>query len=429
MQYELIHPREQLQILMKRIYRYGMTTTSGGNMSILDDKGDICITPTGVDKGALTWDDILQVKANGNVKGRHQPSSEFLFHKTIYEVRPDIRGIVHAHPSTLVSYSIVRKIPPIKIIPQANEVCGQIGFASYALPGSKKLGQNIASTFEAGIESVMMENHGVVCGGKNLLHAFQRFETLDFCARLAIKAIVLGGYHELNDHQLSLFYHTKNELREFYPEYRSNRERVYRRHICEIVHRAYEQQMMTSTEGVVSVRLDKDSFLITPTSKDRKLLNIVDVVLIHHAKRELGKLPSRSVLLHDRIYKDHPEIQSIMSAQAPSATAFSVSEELFNTRTIPESYILLRDIPKISYGPQYTDEQVISDRISENTPVVLQQNDAVLTVGSTLLEAFERLEVAEFSARSLIDAKILGGLIAINEHQIRKIKLHYLNTN
>jgi L-fuculose-phosphate aldolase len=429
MQYELVHPCEQLQMLMKRIYSYGMTTTSGGNMSVLDEKGNIWITPTGVDKGALNWDDIVQVKADGNAKGRHQPSSEFPFHKAIYEVRPDIRGIVHAHPSTLVSYSIVRKIPPIKIIPQANEVCGRIGSAGYALPGSKKLGHNIASAFEAGFDSIMMENHGVVCGGKNLLHAFHRFETLDFCARLAIKATVLGGYNELNDHQLSLFYHTKNELGEFYPECRTNRERAYRRHICEIVHRAYEQQMMTSTEGVVSVRLDKDSFLITPTSKDRKLLNIADIVLVQNNKREVGKLPSRSVLLHDRIYKDHPQIQSIMSAQSPSATAFSVSGEVFNTRTIPESYILLRDIPKISYGPQYTDEQLISNRISEDTPVVLLQNDAVLTVGSTLLEAFDRLEVAEFSARSLIDAKILGGLIAINEHQIREIELHYLKNN
>jgi len=160
MNFDLIHPRDQLVMLMQRVYRYGMTTTSGGNMSIRDENGDTWITPAGVDKGSLTWEDIVQVKVDGEIEGRHRPSSEFPFHKAIYEARPNLRGIVHAHPCALVSFSIVRKTPPTAIIPQAREICGRVGFAPYALPGSDQLGKNIAGTFKQGFDSILLENHG-----------------------------------------------------------------------------------------------------------------------------------------------------------------------------------------------------------------------------------------------------------------------------
>ena len=75
MNFELLHPADQLVMLMERIYRYGMTTTSGGNLSILDENGDIWITPGSVDKGSLSRKDIIQVKPDGTVIGIHKPSS------------------------------------------------------------------------------------------------------------------------------------------------------------------------------------------------------------------------------------------------------------------------------------------------------------------------------------------------------------------
>ena len=131
------------------------------------------------------------------------------------------------------------------------------------------------------------------------------------------------------------------------------------------------------------------------------------------------------MLLHDRIYTDHPEIEAIVTAQAPNATAFSICQQKFDTRTIPESYILLRDIPKLPFGPQFTDEKRIAGAVGKNTPVLLLENDAIVTVGSTLLEAYDRLEVAEFSARSLIDAAMLGGLVAIGEQEIKELEKHF----
>ena len=69
------HPRDQIMLAMERIYRYRMTTTSGGNLSIREPGGDIWITPARVDKGSLTRDDIVRVGKDGTIHGPHRPSS------------------------------------------------------------------------------------------------------------------------------------------------------------------------------------------------------------------------------------------------------------------------------------------------------------------------------------------------------------------
>ena len=147
MKFDLLSPRQQLMQIMNRIYYSGMTTLSGGNLSIRDGDGSIWITPAGVDKGKLTRADMMCIAPDGTVTGLHQPSSELPFHRAIYNRRPDMRAIVHAHAPALVAFSIVRKVPDTGIIPQARRICGRVGYAPYALPGSEVLGESIAEHF------------------------------------------------------------------------------------------------------------------------------------------------------------------------------------------------------------------------------------------------------------------------------------------
>jgi L-fuculose-phosphate aldolase len=426
MDFSLQHPRDQLVQIMQRIYGYGMTTTSGGNLSIRDENGDVWITPAGVDKGTLRPEDMVCVAADGTVRGLHKPSSEVPFHRAIYDRRPDFHAIVHAHPPALVSFSIVRQIPNTQMLPQAHAVCGAVGYAPYALPGSEELGQIIADTFARGFDVVLLENHGVVTGGKDLLGAFQRFETLDFCARTIIQASILGPVQSLTDDQIAQFECCRVALPEFDLVAHSSHERELRQQICRVVHRAYDQRLMTSTEGTASARVDADSFLITPFGVDRKYLDIEDLVLVRDGRHERGKTPSRATLLHATIYRDHPEIGAIVSAQSPNSTAYSVTRQHFDTRTIPESYIVLRDIPLIPYGEQLGSGQPISDVLSRDTPVILIQNDAILTTGETLMQAFDRLEVAEFSAAALIQTAALGPLVPIDDEAIAALRARFL---
>ncbi len=425
MKFQLLHPRDQLVNIMNRIYHNEMTTLSGGNLSIKDENGDVWITPSGVDKGKLTPRDIMCVRADGVIEGPNKPSSEYPFHRAIYARRPDLRAIVHAHPPALVSFSIARQIPDTNIIPQAQRICSQVGYAPYALPGSEQLGANIAATFAEGYNVVLLENHGIATGGADLLTAFQRLETLDFCARTLLKARVLGQVTTLNAAQLVPSDLSHQHIPGFVPGPPGSRERELRQQIVEIVHRACDRYLMISTEGVVSARLDAHSFLITPTGLDRQSVEIEDIVLIRDGQSEGGKRPSRSVRLHEAIYRQHPHIHCIMTAQSPHATAYAITGAPFDSKTIPETYILLRNIPLIPYGAQYNEPGLIANALAPQTPVLLIQNDCILTTGGTVLEAFDRLEVAEFSARALIDTAALGPLVPIGAAEIRDLEVAF----
>ena len=403
-----LHPRDAIVETMSRIYGYRMTTTSGGNLSIRDDAGDIWISPARVDKGKLTRNDVVCVKADGAVEGLHPPSSEFPFHKAIYEARSDIRAIVHAHPVALVAFSICQSSPNTRLFHQTHSVCGKVGFAPYACPGSKKLGENIAATFAEGCDSVILENHGVVVGGDSLSDAFQRFEAFEFAGKTLIKAGQLGEVRYLDDTQLQQAANRSVTLATFEPSAAGANERELRRELCEFLRRGCRQRLLISTEGSFSARLDDNSFLITPTQQDRELLSAGDLVLVTDGQREAGKKASRAVWAHQEIYQNNPSVGAIVFAHPVNATAFSVTDVRFDTRTIPESYVFLRDVNRVPYGVQYRDDGEIANFVSESSPTAILENDGVLVTGSSVLHAFDLLEVLESTAESVINARAIG---------------------
>lgn len=422
MQFELLHPADQIILMMERIYGYGMTTTSGGNLSILDENGDIWITPAGIDKGTLSRNDIVCVKPDGQITGIHKPSSELPFHRLIYTTRPDLKAVVHAHPPALVSFSMVRRIPDTNILPSEREICGDVGMAKYALPGSEELGMNIAEIFAKGINTVMLENHGVVIGGNHLFEAFKTFETLDFCARLEIKASRMGKTLRLSEEDYTKV-RTNSEVQRisFKPVGYSSLEREHRREMVKFIQRSYEQRLFTSTQGTFSQRLGDGSFLITPYGMDRKYIDVENIVRIDKGEVEEGKTPSRSVDLHAHIYESHTHIDSIIIAHPPNIMAFAVTDAEFDSRTIPESYILLRRTPKLPFGSIYVEPQNAAAIFTRDTPVALVENNCVIVTGQSLLNAFDRLEVAEYSAKAIIDTRSIGDIVLIDDNKIHDI--------
>lgn len=420
----LMHPADQITLIIGRIYRDGMTTTSGGNISIRDDNGDIWITPGSIDKGTLRASDIMCVKPDGTVIGRHKPSSEFPFHKAIYEMRPEMTAVIHAHPPALVSFSIVHQIPDTGIIPQARQICGKIGFAPYGLPGSAELGEKIAAEFRAhpDFKAVIMENHGVVLCGEDMADAYQRFETLEFCARTILNAKILGGAHSLSDEQINK--HDRAVPHDFpsfggasYP----SDERSIRSNIVKIVRRACDQGLMISSYGTVSVRWHGDDFLITPPEVARWDIEPNDIVQVCGDEAEPGKIPSRSVAMHREIYRRNPKINSIILTQSPNLMGFGVSGRKFDVRTIPESWIMLKDVPTVPFGMLYDDTARLAAMFRDN-PCILLANDSVVVTGDALLQTFDRLEVAEFTARSLIMASSLGSMHPISDREVEELR-------
>ena len=419
-----MHPADQIVTIMNRIYDYGMTTTSGGNLSILDDDGVMWISPSGIDKGSLRREDIMQVFPDGTYKGLHTPSVEYPFHMAIYKARPDLKAILHAHPPALVAFSVTRKYPNVLLVPHARLICGELAYADYAVPGSKKLGENISKCFAEGHNTVLLENHGVVLGSdEDLFKAFMMFETLDFCARLEINAHTIGQTaRPLTEAELERFkLKTQPRMEEFEPHHTSE-ELAARRDICTLMKRAYRNQLFTSSQGTFSTRLSDGRFLITPYDKDRDYLEPADLVLIENGRREAGKIPSRSVSLHEAIYRKHPEINSIIVAHPHNIMAFAVTDQVFDARLIPESYIQLRNVRKFPFGATFLETEELADQLTPSNPVAIIENDCVITTGNSLINAFDRLEVMEYSAKSIIMTHHVGPIVPITEEEVDEIE-------
>ena len=423
MNYEFLHPRDEIVLTISRIYRNKMTTTSGGNLSILDENGDMWITPAGVDKGSLTADDIVCVKQDGSVVGRHKPSSEYPFHRVIYDMRPDLAAIVHAHPMALVAFSISKRVPNTRIVPQAYRWNGKVGFAPYGIPGSEDLGHKIAEKFAAGFDSVILESHGVCCGGRTLQDAFQRFEMLELCARTEIKASKLGTPQYLTEEQLQL--ESRNDIRLATFDHNQNEmsiaEKDLRNKICEFVGRGYRQWIFTGATGSLSARLDANSFLITPHPLDRFSVMPEEIVLVRNGKCESGKIPSRAALSHRAIYEDHPEVNSIINANPVNCLAFSVCNRVIDTKTLPECYIFLREVSLLPFETTFSNLAKMAETLSLRHPAAILCNNGVMVVGADVLSAFDKLEVLECSAEAIIGSIPIGGYVPMSKEVIDDI--------
>jgi L-fuculose-phosphate aldolase len=425
---------------LERIYAYKMTTTSGGNLSIRDSEGDVWITPARVDKGSLRPADVVRVRPDGSSEGLHPPSSELPFHRAIYRARPDIRAIVHAHPVALVAFSICGMIPDVRTIPQASHVCGKVGFAAYELPGSEKLGNVIAETFASGADCVMLENHGVVCGGTDLANAFQRFETLEFTAKTIVKGSILGPVRSLSAEQIELFEQTTSpehasaaRFSAFEPGPASTEEKAVRQLLADFVRRGYRQRLFTSTEGSFSARVGTRSvddanggFVITGYRVDRKNVTEDELVLVSGDRHEAGKIPSRAATVHQAIYRKYPEINAIVNAMPVNTTAFACSSERLDTRTIPESYIFLLDVPVAPYDYPYRHIEKLVGMVSPRQPVVMMEHNGALVAGKSVLDAFDRLEVLEATTEAVINARHLGPVKVMGAEKIAELRMAFL---
>ncbi len=421
-----IHPADQLVMFMQRIYDKGLTTTSGGNLSIMDSDGNIWITPAGVDKGTLTRKDIICVHPDGTTEGPHKPSSELPFHASVYKMRPDLKAVLHAHPPALVAFSIIRQIPNLDLIPSIRSVCKDARIAVYGVPGSDDLGNKVGAVFADGCDIAVLENHGVCIGAPDMFTAFQRFETLNYAADLQIQATKIGSVKSLDERDQRMAvtnHHTKMD--DFIPRSHSSEELSARRDMITLIRRSYRMGLFTATHGTYSVRLSDNSFLITPFGLDRAYLEEDDLVRVKANMKEVGKTPSRAVKLHEKIYEENPEIRAILQAHPLNAMAFAVSDADFDPRTIPESYILLRDIKKIPYGKIYTDYDEITDEFGPAHPALMVENNCVIVTGNSLLQAFDRLEVMETTAHSIINSVNIGNIVHIKDSEVEDLKVAF----
>lgn len=182
----------------KKMRFAGLTTGSGGNLSMRGEKG-IWITPSAMDYEMMVAEDILLVDGSGKiVKGRRKPSSELGFHLAVYRERPDIHAIVHTHsPSATTLACLGWPLPAVHYL-VAWSGKKEVPVVPYATFGSEELAEIVAQGLQDGY-ALLLANHGLVALGANLETAFSVAEEIEFVADIYLKAKSLGDPVILSD--------------------------------------------------------------------------------------------------------------------------------------------------------------------------------------------------------------------------------------
>ena len=198
---DFIKEREEVAYFMRRLYEQKLTTTSGGNVSLrVGDK--VFITPSQLDKGRIKSEEIGMITLDGeNLTPHLKVSMESKMHLAIYNQRSDVKAIVHAHPVYATSYAIAGKEIKTNLAGEAWAVLGKTVFAPYALMGSQNLANNVGTAALNG-NCILMENHGILTVGENLLQAFDRLEVLEAAAKMNLITQLLGNGRELSPKEL-----------------------------------------------------------------------------------------------------------------------------------------------------------------------------------------------------------------------------------
>jgi L-fuculose-phosphate aldolase len=188
---------------MNRLYERGLTTTSGGNISVRHGADAILLTPSATDKGRMKAEEIAMIGLDGtNRTPDLKPSIETSMHLEIYRRCADVQAVVHAHPPRASAFAAARRAVNTRLIAESYAILGEPVVASYALMGTGDLASIVAGCLGGSTVCVLMENHGALCTGRSLLEAFDRLEVLENAAAIELDVARLGGGAELEDARL-----------------------------------------------------------------------------------------------------------------------------------------------------------------------------------------------------------------------------------
>jgi L-fuculose-phosphate aldolase len=189
--------RAELVECCRRLHARDLIGAGEGNVSVRLRTGRFLVTPSGANKGYLAPADLVVVDAAGTVvEGGGRASTKLRMHLAAYAARPDVAAIVHAHPLTAVALTVAGVPPPDDLVPEAAVTLGPIGLAPFATPGTDELPAALAPLLP-GHDVILLARHGALALGRTLGEAFDRMETLERVARIALAARLAGSCEPL----------------------------------------------------------------------------------------------------------------------------------------------------------------------------------------------------------------------------------------
>ena len=194
--------RKELIQVGKLLYQKNFVVAAEGNISIKLEKDKILVTPSGLNKGFLSEKELVVVDSNGQkLSGFLNPSSELKMHLAVYRKRPDLKAVVHAHPPYATALTVAGESLERFFLPEAVLSLDKVPLSSYATPTTAEVPKAIENLITQS-DTILLKNHGVLAGGKELWEAFFKMEMVEKLAQIYLIAKNLGKIDYLTPQQV-----------------------------------------------------------------------------------------------------------------------------------------------------------------------------------------------------------------------------------
>ena len=192
------------------MYERSYVVASDGNVSILLDDGRVVATPTMTSKGRMTEESLAVTDLDGNKLTDKRASSELAMHLLIYRMRADIKAVCHAHPPHGTAFSVAGLAIEQPILSEVVLTLGCVPLTDYGTPSTNELTESM-KPFVPHHNALLMANHGAVAYGRDLWEAWDRMETLEHTAKIAILARALGNVNDLPKEAIEKLIHIREK--------------------------------------------------------------------------------------------------------------------------------------------------------------------------------------------------------------------------
>jgi L-fuculose-phosphate aldolase len=176
-----------------KVYEKGFVSAYDGNLSIRTLRDTILITRSGICKGEVKKDDILEIDYEGKLLSDHgRISTENKIHLFIYNQRKEVNAVVHCHPVYTSAFAVSRDVFPSDILPEMILTLGNVPVCEYGTPSTEEVPDSLAPYIKTGW-AYILKNHGAVTMGRSIQDAYYKMEKLEHTSKILTAASILGG--------------------------------------------------------------------------------------------------------------------------------------------------------------------------------------------------------------------------------------------
>ena len=185
------------------MWQLGWVAANDGNVTVKLDDGTFLATPTGISKSFITKDKLVHIDGDGHIleETKYRPSSEIKMHLRCYQERKDVGAVIHAHPPVATGYAVANIALDEYSMIETVIAIGSIPVTPYGTPSTFEVPEAIAP-YLLSHDVVLLQNHGALAVGADILTAYYRMETLELFAKISMNAHLLGGAKEISQENI-----------------------------------------------------------------------------------------------------------------------------------------------------------------------------------------------------------------------------------